>query len=699
MKTSNISLDADQHLQDKLTHRDIGEYRTLIKAGTGVGKSTFIAEHWTTKHKVLMLVPLAGQIRQLQEKYKSNKNMVFLAGKLDEKVDLSQHQGKHIFATYDKFSRLQKAINFTNYTLVVDEFHKLYSAGSYRDDALNPILDVIGATQKTIFGKQLLMTATYTPELAKLANIQIDECITASQNTSIQKVLTTRLYEHSWSYHWLKYVLERLENLKASGEEKIILIRLNACSSIEKAAKVIEDNGFKVLSISSKTMLHSPIIKQALDEQHLPEGFNVILTTSILDEAINFNDKDDKLDSVHIVNASAHPEEIIQFMGRLRKANPPFFLHLNKDENFLEPLKKEVDEDTADRFSQIEKAYRQLMTFADACKVISSCNILFPSGNKPESFVKVINTTFKESLGCPILRYDNHRITANKAGMMAACYRLDLMYTYQRFTRLEHRLNQLLPSLQIRQEVIKDKADSSLDKMIERVDAAQKALRSSAVIDVHAKVTQEQKPNVTLKEFGCQKRKLFDADPYSTANPYDLATHPIHRQVYFEFIELTQYLEKLADVHDAVKNDLGKPVKKMSTSYEEDVFFNNIRELLDFTLNGAPTVTVNLEDAEAIVEIATTDTIAMLPPFRAIIEKKPRHGISIDPATQKICIDPHKAMNLIKRIGDTDEKYSNAKHTPKRVITLKGSNWRGYTFLKKDKEIYQKKQAYTEIDD
>jgi hypothetical protein len=35
-----------------------------------------------------------------------------------------------------------------------------------------------------------------------------------------------------------------------------------------------------------------------------------------------------------------------------------------------------VNEDTADRFSQIEKAYRQLMTFADAPLCQTSCRIL-----------------------------------------------------------------------------------------------------------------------------------------------------------------------------------------------------------------------------------------------------------------------------------------------------------------------------------
>jgi superfamily II helicase len=334
MKEITYTLQNSEFITDKMQSIDSG--CTLIESPTGSGKTSFVLEQLTTTQKILMLVPLVGQVRQLKSTYANRSDIVFLSGTDKNSTRaIADHQGKHIVATYDIWPHLKNKLKFINYTLVVDEIHKLYSAGSYRDEALNPLLDALA--DKTTFVKKLMLTATYTPNLAEIANILPDTWIRVTRPmTAAPKKLTVNVYSQQWSYHWLKAVLQRL-SLRTGAQ--IVFVRLNSNARMEKAAECLKTSGYKVLAVSRRT-LGNDVVKQVLTEQELPKGYDVVLTTSIFDEAINLNNADSDIDSVHIVDASAHPEEIVQFMGRLRNANPPFFLHIQKDASFLNPLEK-----------------------------------------------------------------------------------------------------------------------------------------------------------------------------------------------------------------------------------------------------------------------------------------------------------------------------------------------------------------------
>ena len=45
-----------------------------------------------------------------------------------------------------------------------------------------------------------------------------------------------------------------------------------------------------------------------------------------MDEAVNLNNDEVELDSMILVGKQAHPEEVVQFLGRLRQASIPCFI-------------------------------------------------------------------------------------------------------------------------------------------------------------------------------------------------------------------------------------------------------------------------------------------------------------------------------------------------------------------------------------
>ena len=683
-----ISIQSNQYLNDTLKNIPTG--CTLIQGGTGIGKTTFVLNTLTKNHRVVMLVPSRGQVNQLAQEYKNHQNMVFISGDTKKDEDLSQYQKHHIVATYDQFSRLRAAMDFENTLLVVDEAHKTYSVGSYRDRALNPILDALHHHREQ-FGKILLLTATYTEELAVLANMKLDTWYKVTKQGSLVRKLNVRIYENKWPHHWLKHVLDRLIDLKDRKCKKIIFVRLNNCDGIEKAAEALETQGFKTLNISSETM-DSPIVKAALETQRLPKEYDVILTTSILDEAINFKNQDVEIDSVHIVNATAHPEEIVQFMGRLRSANPPFYLHLQKDESFLEALATPATQDATECFARLKEEYDELVAFAEACRRLSKRSI---TTNTPQDFVKVMNTTVGSIVGCPLLRFHNRKICTNNAGILAACYRVDISQIYARYERLKHRLTTLLPTLQMSVSVITDKPCANLDRLLVKVAEAQKDNRDNAITEIcHDVDANQQASCLSLEQFGQQRLEEINAD--STTNPYDIATHPLKNATYLEVLSLTQHLENIKDIERAMMAEHTLHVIRLSKSFQEDVFLNNVRATLDLWISSKQKpnkpLTVKAGDAAIIVQVAFEQTCYELPPFKSAVIKKRRWGISLDPKTQAVIVNTQKAMNLIAKTGWVDEK--NARKPQQRYLILKGINWMGYAFLRTpDSKIYDTKES------
>ena len=668
MKETTYALNSSEFITSKIQSIESG--CTLIESPTGSGKTSFVLEHLTKTQKILMLVPLVGQVRQLKSTYASRSDIVFLSGTDKSSTrDIADHQGKHIVATYDIWPHLKSKLKFNSYTLVVDEVHKLYSAGSYRDEALNPLLDALA--DKTTFVKKLMLTATYTPNLAEIANILPDTWMKITRPTiAAPKKLTVNVYSQQWSYHWLQAVFNRLQ--QRTGKQ-IVFVRLNSNARMEKAAECLKTKGYKVLAVSRRT-LGNDVVKQVLIEQELPKGYDVVLTTSIFDEAINLNNADSDIDSVHIVDASAHPEEIVQFMGRLRNANPPFFLHIQKDAVFLNPLKS-IDETKC--WKHIQAQYDTLINFANASKMIAQT---FGEQIVMDGLMKgiaAVNTTLSNFLECPILTAKANLVVANKAGILACCYRTDTFYIYQHYDKLAARLKALLPSLVVDKHCCNDKSDSSLDDLMKSVEAAQEASKKQAIKVVCQRIELDRKVDKkSLLEYGYEKLNELKENG-QTANPFNRVTQLEAYRQYTPAVTLCTHLEDINDVQRALDCDDTYKVIELSNSYRNDIFKNEIRTILKQRLKLNETK-IEAEDAEYIVRTAFTRACQQLPTLKNIILQKPRLGISLQKGNNHVNVNPSKAMNLLVQMADVDD--FNAKKSTKRYLMLKGLHWKGYIF-------------------
>ncbi len=677
MKNISYELNSNEFITDKMQSIDSG--CTLIESPTGSGKTSFVLEHLTTTQKVLMLVPLVGQVNQLKSMYYAKNNMAFLSGtdKSTSQQNILDHQGKHIVATYDIWPHLKSKLNFKGYTLVIDEVHKLYAAGSYRDEALNPLLDALA--DKTTFVKKLMLTATFTPNLAEIADILPDTWIKITRPTTVTKNLMVNIYSENWSYHWLQAVFDRL--LKRTGKQ-MVFVRLNSNARMEKAAECLKTRGYKVLAISRRT-IGNDVLKQVLTAQELPQSYDVVLTTSIFDEAINLNNANSDIDSVHIVDASAHPEEIVQFMGRLRKANPPFFLHIQKDDSFLQ---SSTSNDEKKSWQRIQAQYDALTNFAHASKMIAK---EFGGQIEIDGLMKgiaTVNTTLSNFLECSILTTKNHHVIPNKAGILACCYRTDTYHIYQHYCYLKTRLVALLPSLIVDKNCIDNKPNQSLDDLIQAVEVEQDKLQKKAIADVCQRIQSDCKAdNKTIQTYGYEKINELEQDEQA-ANPFDGDTQAEAYKQYTLAVSLCIHLQDIANVQRALESGDNYKVIELSKSYQHDVFKNEIRKILQEECIDKNDLTILAEDAEEIIKTAFRETRIKLPVLTNIILRQPKLGISLNAGNHHIDVNRSKAMNLLVQIADMDDINANKPKT--RYLILKGLHWKGYKFCNANRKPY-----------
>lgn len=723
MITKEFTLAKSQYLQDLIHTITAG--LTLIEAPTGSGKSTLMLDYLAKQGPVLMLVPVVLQIRQLQVIYKDRADLVVLSGsdnanakdKADRMKDIA---GKSIVATYDLLPQILNVVDSKKYTLVVDEVHKVYAAGSYRDEALNPVLASLLSKN---FKQVVVCTATYTPMMGKLAGIVPDSWFKVFPAEPRQRSLEVIRYTQYSTYHWLKHVMSRLESMKAKGCRKLVFVRLNSTKRMEQAAEYLEQEKYKVLIVSRGTA-GKAAVKQTLEQERLLEKYDVVLTTSIMDEAINLQNETQEVDSVHIVDPVAHPEELVQFLGRLRKASPPCFLHMYKsadDKDFMAPL---APDDADQQEKKLSYQHRELLKFSDAAKSFAE-NIELDKGTYSR-FMAEINATLKRFVGANLLQEGKFpAIEKNKAGLLAVCYRNDMYRIYSSFSRLRQRLQALLPSLIVTCTQVDDSPCPDIQAVMKVIEDRRQRNWERAVTEVCQLIEDDwkdvplaTKPEIEDDQQGVDTRCLPDqVDDEEAAgqkesaastegiklverghadialfeyvslmdeeqergesiNPFGSEDKPLHYKAFFQALELAHHFCDLKDIHKILLADEWAKALDGAKSYD-DMLARAVRAELRKRLDDNQ-LKVTGKDAVQIVKSAFRVAVKRQPLLGRVVKSNKKLGITKDD-DGKLQVEPSKAMNLISSLALVEDK--NANKPELRYLMLKNENWRGYSMV------------------
>lgn len=434
---------------------------TMLQAGTGVGKTTVVTDKFSKDYDyVLMVMPSVLKVTELKEAHKKQFSGTEYHFFYDKHVpsETTFRKGRKyvVICTYEKLEKVRECLpkGFEDKTLlVVDECHKLYSAGSYRYEALNSLLYSI---LKKKFPTIVFLTATFTEHCWKTLDIPLDHTYTVYSENILNRNVEVVLLKKGDQYSFVHLVVERVHTMKKKGKRDKILIRLNNRKKCEMLAKLFESMfKLKVLVVHSKNK-HEDAVKGMFQRQEIPKDIDVVLSTSIMDEAINLNNLQEEIDSVFILGKDAHPEELVQFLGRLRNATVPCFvvlhtnmavdttvapeklhdIYLKKNMRFLEKINT-----VSDLLISVYDDYQLVGDDDEECEKHSYASLYRK--------VNTLNETFEYFSGSKIFAVINGAVKKNIASISSAYYRMDKACSYQNFSYFKFRIQELLPTCNV----------------------------------------------------------------------------------------------------------------------------------------------------------------------------------------------------------------------------------------------------------
>ncbi len=676
----NITLNPDEFISDHIS--DVSAGLTLINAGTGTGKTTFVLDHLAKRpgRLVLMVVPLVAQITQLSAIYRGRDDIAFISGARRENFgDLS---GKNVVCTYDMLLAVRRGLrkDSEGYLLVVDEVHKLYSAGSYRSKAIRPILAAIKGRNK--FSGCLMLTATYTQHMARLADWIPDTEYIVTKTGDLPRSLTVMAYMEPSPENWLASVLSRLVKRPVLGGrcQGVVLVRLNNCDRIDASAMLIENYGYKCMKVMRSVSGRSGV-KEMLEAQAIPPDVDVVLTTSILDEAINFNNKEGDVDSVHIVDGSVHPEEIVQFLGRLRKISPPAFIHLNKDNKFIQPL---------DGFENNKLGGSAWLRYEYTRQIASCCKTIIQLTRKldPESDIEKFscdqNLTMRRHVGVDLVDVesdgDNVKCFINIPAILSAAYRADLSSSYDSYDMLCMRLKGLLPSISISLDVIKESVDmKNMMDGFKKIREEKYRNTVSSIMDGINEIYMRSDCR-SLKEYA---EHLESSDDKTHHENGLIFSGGERGKVFQAAIKLAQVLVEPDDIKEVLSDRKNYEVIKRDDGFSDEVEARISEALKIHCLSRgnhfALGIKLSPEDCEGICRRGFLKAKKRFPAiWDAISDRRNLCRTFMLNKNGKLVVNKTKAISLIASIATCDDKNS---HKPeKRYLLVHGLRPMGLRF-------------------
>ncbi|HDV1797788.1 TPA: DEAD/DEAH box helicase family protein [Escherichia coli] len=391
-------------------------YLTYIEAPTGVGKTTYITKCVTSvRTPVVLLLPTVAQVVQMESLLKNSQfRACFASGGngIDTEAIL-------IVATYDKLplllskpmaKKIKKAI------LVIDECHKIYTAGDYRPKAVQTIIDCIKGRK---FKKVIGLSATYNNDAItifsrKCLKLTVDDwCKIQFITPDISRACTICRYPDGLS----KTLFSNLKNIH-DKYKKLMMVRLNNKKELELLSEYLILNGKQVISVYQERQRDICVIDM-LKNQKVPLGIDFLLTTSLLDEGINLNNEE--VHSVHMVGMDAHVDEMAQCIGRFRKTIPEVWYHLGPDI---------ADDKDSDIFCWEDEVGDSTTFLNDLLHMLQRYR--YWRGRSDAQVVKELNAMAKTlSMGNPYYLDDEMKLCLSEGAAYAHTFKLEKKHQYR----------------------------------------------------------------------------------------------------------------------------------------------------------------------------------------------------------------------------------------------------------------------------
>lgn len=655
-----FNLTEGQMIADHLEAIEVGT--TFLEASTGTGKSTFVIKTLMPQQHVVMLCPKVSQVKQLEKMY-VDQGIIFCHGTM--KFTEEELSTNHIVATYDQLGKIKQYIR-PDSIFVVDEVHQLYCAGGYRGKALNEILTFI---QNKHVSKVLLVSATLTMEIFDKLSISLDHIYQFTQENPIQRRIILQGYAHEHPLNCLKFIINRVKQIKSEGCKRIIFIRINDKKKAEEYRFFLEKQGIPTLVVNRAKQGNEAIVEM-INTARLSTEYNVILTTSVWDEAVNFLNSDNEIDSIHILGGNTHTDEITQFIGRTRYANPPIYIHLDQ----------QIDHSPIDDLT----AYHDQCVWLMDTEIATNLEILESGKNfaerirqkksvKAEKLAEAINKMLKDSKSIEGLGCVRDEININNAVVAANAFAIDTQNLYSNIEYLEYRLACANQDTHITTEVCRTVIDDELKIAYAEVKKELQKLK-------------EEKLSIVAKQFLKDTRQVHRVTLHGKqilqnpqAIPYIKEDSEIEFDLYFQMAEVSIYVSNMHDILEILRRDSYKTVKKIGHEYQNHPIIKILMDQIakHIFINDQASKTYDVKALEKLINRGLRK-LDKDEPTKFTLGLKNHKYFELD-QRNKIVLKSNQAVNFVKKYCHVTIKNDHKSYKDK-VVTFVGLGWRGYQY-------------------
>lgn len=643
MTLTHYKLTDDQYIGDLNLQVNPNHYVTHLCADTGMGKSSWVMEQLIQQSQVIFAVPQRVQITQLQARYGSSKGIDFIYG---GHTQLSDHP-LHIVCTYDQLPMLQAKLHTHHYLLVVDEVHKLYQAASYREEAVLNLIDVIRDER---FSQVVTLSATFTPELVPY---QIDAWLDVSRISSVERRIELEVFGD----------LNSMEDVIIDGISRTgygpTVMRVNNKENMAAYRQVLEGKGLTCLSVNRDLQTTSAVAEMLQSESI--SNYDVVLTTSLLDEAININDE--LINELIVFNSRIHPEELKQFMGRFRRCNPKARLCI--------PAGR-----LSGRLQDLDTTRKNSHAVAQSAKQLAE---IVSMDCDPVQSVRKSNQTLKQLLGFEPLRIKQSAIVANDAAIMARLFKTDTELCYLNEKSLEERLRKVFTQLDFQVKHVGDvEGECAVTAYLDAAFSKQVENREVVLEDCKEKVLKEIAQRSGHADKSVDTLGVLDAvlrSPVLDENESALikSWRDLHRDV----------LANMWHAHDALRYQQEAKIWQFYEAAESNFYIRPILKRLKQLPMGTQ---MNLTEAREVILDALREVAKQYPQFKDLVAAAKVKGVTVK-RNNHFSVTDRFVRAIFKDFTATPPVRSNNKYK----ITFNGIGPFGYQYrMKGESGIVQK---------
>lgn len=306
--------------------------KLLVDSPTGSGKTrSFITackeSEKANNHVYIFSAPTVALTKQIASAYGVH-GVHGEQERLFKQVSSNIKNGKRVFvATYDMTSRLINYLrkyhfNDLNYTLIVDEFHKLVLDYNYRDTSIKSLYQAITEARSFI-----ALSGTTN----EIIQSDFDKTVIIDNGQRKAQVTDLAVYTYEKRKQSKAELIKLIETIAThETNNKKLIVFIQSKEVIKEVKEALTKSGIKTRTVTADDKRNATY-KSITEREAIEDDIQVILTTSVIADGVNILNQNSRFEVLAVCSHFSelfNPSTVKQISNRLRAHYDRFSLFI-----------------------------------------------------------------------------------------------------------------------------------------------------------------------------------------------------------------------------------------------------------------------------------------------------------------------------------------------------------------------------------